>query len=469
MENSKKRQSSNLARRQNTPLKTQLPDQLLSHVTSFLGEVFKKQQLDKPNILVAFSGGLDSAVLLHILSESCQSINFSLTAMHVHHGLSTHADEWAMFCKDVCLDSNISFELHEIAVDQDSGLGVEASARFARYQALHSQGADFICVAHHQDDQAETLLLQLARGAGVKGLASMAKVDVERQLLRPLLNCSRVDLQNYANTHRLKWVLDESNADTQYDRNFVRHEVLPILRKRYKNIANILSRSASNLADASDMLDDLAKIDAEIVVNKNDQYLSVSISQLLNLTSQRQGNLIRWWLAQNKIVMPSAQLLKQILQQICHAKLDAKVKIKVAQKCYVMRYKGIAYLVNEAEFQQPINILWQGESLLTLPDHSRLVFTEKLGKGFAFQRGGSDIKLRIKYREGGERFKPDLLRPSRTLKYILQACHMPPWQRESLPLIFMDETLVIVPNIGVGSAFKAKEDELGLEVTWSIA
>jgi len=440
---------------------------ILNHIKLFLADVFLEQQLSNPLLLVAYSGGLDSTVLLHTFTQLQVQLSFEISVMHVHHGLSENADQWANFCTETCAGLNVPLAVTRVNIDKKSGLGIEATARSMRYQALNSVDADFICLAHHQDDQAETLLLQLARGAGVKGLAGMAQVDVERKLLRPLLGFSRAELEIYAKQNHMRWINDESNDNTQFDRNFVRHQVLPTLRERYPAIEQTLSRSAEHLAEASMLLDDLAQIDAVKVLDKTVQYQRVNLEALKMLSEARLANLIRWWLAQNQLSMPSAQQLQQILQQLLHAKSDASIKIKVSEKLNIRRYQDWAYLVGEPVVPAPINLLWRGEEVIRLPDHSRLIFIEKMGEGLAFKRDGGNIKLRIKNREGGERFKPELGRPSRTLKQILQANEIPPWQREQLPLVFMDETLVIIPNIGVDANLKAESHEMGLQITWS--
>lgn len=437
---------------------------LLVQTKLFLAELFSSQKLINPSLLVAFSGGLDSTVLLHVLTKLQDEFSFKLNAMHVHHGLSSHADEWVRFCEAFCTNLDIPFSTVEVDVDVHSGLGVEAAARNARYQALSFVEEDFICLAHHQDDQAETLLLQLARGAGVKGLAGMAQVDTGRRLIRPFLNFPQADLKAYAKQYQLHWIEDESNTDARFDRNFLRHKVLPVFDERYPAFSQALGRSAAHLADASNMLDDLATLDAAGALDQSQQ--SIDMLALGLLSRERQANLVRWWLANNKVSMPSTALLQQVLKQLLGAKSDAVVKVKVANKLHVMRYQGRAYLVHEFVASAPINICWQGESELLLPNRSRLIFTQKMGEGFAFRRGGSDIKLRIKNRDGGERFKPTLGRPNRTLKYMMQKSEIPPWQREQLPLIFMDETLVIIPNTGVDASMQAGSHELGLTVSW---
>ena len=437
-------------------------------IKEFLVDVFTQKKLANPKLVVAFSGGLDSCVLLHLLANLRKTLPFQLQAHHVNHGLSPNAASWANFCAEFCAKLNIPLTISKVTVEQNSGLGLEAAARAARYTALASTDADFICpdficLAHHQDDQAETLLLQLARGAGVKGLAGMAAIDLSRKLLRPLLDVPRTSLEAYANANKLAWIEDESNADTKFDRNFMRHEILPKLEAQYPAIKQTISRSATHLADCSALLDDLAELDAADALKQNTQRMS--LQTLASLSMPRANNLVRWWLAQNQLTMPSTLVLQQIVQQLLGAKADAAIQIKVSYSLTVRRYQGCAYLVPDSTVSVPINLLWQGEESVTLPDNSRLIFIQKLGEGFALNRV-KNIKLRIKNRVGGERFKPELGRPYRSLKQVLQTHAMPPWQREQLPLIFMDETLVIIPNVGVDANLQANTDEMGLVVNW---
>jgi tRNA(Ile)-lysidine synthase len=458
MVSSKKQSKSNLTAKKDVLI--------LSQLRLFLKAFFRRHHLLKPSLLIAYSGGLDSTVLLHAFHQLQSEIPFHLHVMHVHHGLSENADDWASFCEKTCVNLHVPFEMHTVRVDQRSGLGTEAAARQARYDALNSFSADFICLGHHQDDQAETLLLQLARGAGVKGLSGMAQIDIKRRLIRPLLNVSRADILAYAKQHQLQWIDDESNQNLKFDRNFIRHVLIPTFQEQYKSITKTLARSAMHMADASAMLDELAEMDAALVVENDGQYGVLKLDILQTLSIARQGNLVRWWFSKNKITMPSAVLLQQVLQQLQSARADATIKVKVADHLHVMRYKKFGYLVCESKNEAPINLLWQGEELVVLPNRSRLLFTIKQGQGFAFQRGGSDIKLRIKNREGGEHFKPALGRPKRSLKTMMQSSAIPPWQRTQLPLIFMDETLVIIPNVGVDAEMQAQSHEMGLSVNW---
>jgi tRNA(Ile)-lysidine synthase len=213
------------------------------------------------------------------------------------------------------------------------------------------------------------------------------------------------------------------------------------------------------------LLDDLASIDATQLDFDHANKRQLKLEGLKDLSLARTHNLLRWWLAQNAIAMPSTQQCLQISQQLLTAKVDAQINIKVADNLQIKRYQSVAYLVETQPALSPINQLWQGEDTIILPDSSVLHFSKILGAGLAINR--LDVgKLRIQYRNGGERFKADLNRPSRTLKHVLQNHALPPWVRERLPLIFMDETLVMIPNVGVDAQFSAQSHELGLQVCW---
>ena len=437
-------------------------------VSAFLVRVFTQKKIANPKLVLAFSGGLDSTVLLHLLVSINKILPFQLSAHHVHHGLSPNADSWANFCTEFCAKLNVPLTISDVKVEQNSGLGLEAAAREARYKALATSAADLICpdfilLAHHQDDQAETLLLQLARGAGVKGLAGMATVS--GKLLRPLLDVPRGHLEAYAKQHQLTWIDDESNADLRFDRNFMRHKVLPVLAQAYPSIRQTLSRSTQHMADGNELLDELALIDALQAGFDAKTNTTIGLSTLKNLSAPRVNNCLRWWLAQNGLQMPSQLQLQQITQQLMHAKQDAAIELKVSETCTLRRYQNRAYLVQELPPNAPINWLWQGEDVIHLPNKTQLIFSKKMGEGISLRKI-ENATLRIKFREGSERFKPHLGRPHRSLKVMLQNVDMPPWLRNQLPLIFINETLVIIPNVGVDAGLQASSDEMGLVVNW---
>ncbi|MEO8418655.1 MAG: tRNA lysidine(34) synthetase TilS [Methylophilaceae bacterium] len=416
-------------------------------------------------LLLAFSGGLDSRVLLELLALARRNLNFDLRAMHIHHGLSPNADDWANFCSATCASLNIPLQIEHVQVPLNSGLGLEAAARNARYEALMRVPADYILLAHHEDDQAETLLLQLMRGAGAKGMSGMAKRDEGRRLLRPLLDIPRAELAAFAQHRSLQWVEDESNHDVGYDRNYCRHQILPVLEQRFPAAKHTLARSAAHSAEASQLLDELAEIDAA----QYQQGQQLSLAGLTSLSEPRARNLLRWWLSSNQQALPGSHRLREMLRQLLSARTDAGVKIAVdsANGVWLRRYREFAYLEFNA-VTLPIAMVWQGESELCLPDNSRLVFEQKTGCGLAFARLGIN-KLRISHRMGGERFKPELAKPTRTLKHLLQEANMPPWQRERLPLIYCDDVLAVVPGVGVACSMQAGEQEPGLVIVWQQA
>lgn len=416
-------------------------------------------------LLLAFSGGLDSCVLLHLLVEHRPSLGFELQAMHVHHGLSPNADDWAAFCKKTCLDLNIPLQIARVEVARDSGAGIEAAARQARYQALLGAAADYVVLAHHQDDQAETLLLQLLRGSGVKGLAAMAMIDKERRLLRPLLDVTREELLQYATARQLSWIEDESNLDCRYDRNYLRHDLIPLIEARFKSAKKVLARTAGHMAESADLLDDLAQIDATcsaLSLREIRQRLPLDCLQKLSLPRGR--NLLRWWLSLNQLDMPNAARLEEMLNQLLSARADAVISVKIGSDAHLRRFRNEVYVEYRCD-SAPFSLLWSGQPQLELPDGSRLTFEKKTGQGLAFERLGID-KLRIASREGGERFKPDAQRPTRTLKHLLQEAGIPPWERQKLPLIYLDDELALVPGIGVTASMQAQPHDAGLVIEW---
>lgn len=415
-------------------------------------------------VLMAFSGGLDSRVLLEMLVRLQNTLGYQLHAMYVHHGLSKNADAWAEFCQNTCLTLNVPFKVVHVQVDKTTGLGVEAAARQARYDALTAENADFIALAHHQNDQAETFLLQLFRGAGVKGLSAMMAVDAQRRLIRPLLELPRSQLVQYAESLGLQWIEDESNQDTHFDRNFIRKIVLPAIEQRFAHVSASLARTAHHMSEAADLLEELAELDAVLCV----QNQQLNLTELAKLSFPRAKNVMRYWLISQQYLPPSTARLQEMLDQLLSAKPDANLKVAIGggEGASLRRYRNLAYIEQDAP-QVMIEMVWQGEPELRLPDGSRLIFQRKTGEGLAEKRLGIHT-LRITQRSGGERFKPVGVRPTRTLKHLLQEANVPPWQRDRIPLIYCDDALAIVPMVGVASHMQAAPTEEGLMVAWHL-
>ena len=416
------------------------------------------------SMTVALSGGVDSVVLLHLLHQLQKTHHFTLKASHVHHGLSKNADKWVKFCEKLCAKLSVPLDMHYIKLPQKKSLGIEGEARRLRYEKLLQSKTDLIVLAHHEDDQAETFLLQLIRGAGVKGLSSMAHFDDRRRLWRPLLNTSRTDIESYAKKHQLKWIEDESNQNTDFDRNFIRYKVLPILNNRFSHIIKVISRSSAHLAEAQYLLDELAQIDLISYLKSNNYKHKLHVKALDKLSNARAKNALRYWLEFNNQTMPSKDLLDELLRQVLTAKKDATIKIQLSKDYEIRRYQDEIYIVpKDIKRQKDYEIIWAGESEIILPNGQKLKFKKVKGRGINL-KFLDDKKLKIKNRQGGEFFKPDSKRPTKKIKQLLQESDLPPWERAFLPLVFVGDKLAFVPNYGVDINFQTKPKEVGLEV-----
>ena len=445
-----------------TPKKTK-PLSLLDVVENAFVSLSKSHKKIK-SMTVALSGGVDSVVLLHLLYQLQKTQNFTLKASHVHHGLSKNADKWVKFCEKLCTKLSIPLDVNYVKLPQKKSLGIEGEARQLRYEKLLKSQTDLVVLAHHEDDQAETFLLQLIRGAGVKGLSSMAHFDATRRLWRPLLNTSRIDIERYAKKHKLKWIKDESNQNIDFDRNFIRSKVLPLLKNRFDHIIKVISRSSSHLAEAQYLLDELAKIDLKSNLKSINYNHKLKVKDLEKLSNFRAKNVLRYWLEINDQMMPSKDLLDELLRQVLTAKKDATIKIHLSKDDEIRRYQCEIYIVpKNQQTHKNYEIIWAGESEIILPNGQKLKFKKVKGRGINL-KFLKDKKLKIRNRQGGECFKPDSKRPTKKIKQLLQESGLPPWERESLPLVFVGDQLAFVPNFGIDIRFQAKAKEVGLEV-----
>jgi len=416
------------------------------------------------SMTVALSGGVDSVVLLHLLHSLQKKHRFTLNAMHIHHGLSKNADRWVKFCEKLCRDLPVPLDIHYVKLPQKKSLGIEGEARQLRYEKLFQSKSDLIVLAHHADDQAETFLLQLIRGAGVKGLSSMAPFDDTRKLWRPLLKASRSDIESYAKLHKLKWIEDESNQNIDFDRNFIRSKVLPILKNRFNHIIKVISRSSTHLAEAQHLLDDLAKIDLKKHLKSINCINKIKVKSLNKLSLTRAKNVLRYWLEMNDQLMPSKDLLDELLRQVLTAKKDAELKIDLSKDVEIRRYKDEIYIVKKNQNKQKnYEIFWQGESEILLPNGSKLKFKKTKGKGIALYKL-KNKKLKITNRQDKQSLKLDSKRPSKSLKNLYQESNIPPWIRKDLPLIFIDQDLAFVPHLGISCSMKSEDSDKSLEI-----
>lgn len=451
MENSRKSNSTDLTR-QGADLAQKLAGQLATLIPPH------------SSILIAFSGGMDSVVLLHLLHQFSSRYSWRLAALHVHHGISPHADEWAAFCERRCAAYKLSFHLEQIDIQPLREQGIEAAARHFRYAAFARHSHDFLALAHHADDQAETFLLQLLRGAGVRGASAMPlSVSRDTQWVRPLLGCTRAELAEYAQLHHLTWIEDESNADDYYPRNFLRHQVLPVLEKRFPAYRQTLARSAQHFAEASSLLDELARQDAATAIQ--DDKLKVAALQALSVA--RAKNLLRYFLQTRGAPMPQSVQLDDMVGQLCNARDDAAVCVYYAG-WQVRRYQGEVYVLAALpNFYKGLQLSNQNLTALDwMPLNARLEFVSVQGAGISLKKlQAAAVTLRV--RQGGEALRPHAKASKRSLKNLLQEHHIPPWQRDRLPLLYSGASLVCVPGVATAAEFQASADEMGVELHFS--
>lgn len=454
--------------------------------------------LTPPHLLLALSGGVDSVVLLHTLTQLSERLPFTLSAMHVHHGLSPNADDWLQLCERLCLHQHIPFYSEKVHVSPQSGLGIEATARDARYQALERGrqrvSAEAVVTAHHMQDQGETLLLQLMRGAGVKGLSGMGQWDAERYLLRPLLAVPKAELLHYATEQQLTWVEDESNTDTSYDRNFMRQKVMPVMRERYPQLDNALLRSASHLAEAQTLLDMLADQDLR-ACDVREEWLgqSIALQPLHVLGDARAKNLLRYWFQQRHLRMPNTEQLQDYWQQLSSVKPHRYLHLPLQgqttnHRAYLHHYQQRLYCVGKPSALPQMPLIWQGHQHQVWGDW-QVQFKVSKGRGIALARLGispaaitlnkrygqpiplaDGIELLLTPRAGGEALQPDAKRPRRELKVIFQMLAVPPWQRAFYPVVQVKTnpesppTLVALAALAVDAGWRPGRNAYGLEI-----
>ncbi|RLJ62888.1 tRNA(Ile)-lysidine synthase [Sulfurisoma sediminicola] len=267
------------------------------------------------HLTLALSGGVDSVTLLHLLASLAPMAQFELAAIHVNHGLSENAEQWAAFCAILCQAKGIPLTIERVVVDRESPDGLEAAARRARHAAFAHASGDFIVLGHHRGDQAETLLFNLVRGTGLAGSAAMA--PRQRRLLRPLLTVSRAEIEAYAREQGLDWVDDESNRDTGFSRNFLRHEILEPLHRRFPAAERNLAAATGRFSEAVTLLDDLARIDLADQLD-----FPLAVATLASLSEPRARNALRYLLARRGIGIPSESRLVEALRQLLAAGHD---------------------------------------------------------------------------------------------------------------------------------------------------
>lgn len=404
-------------------------------------------------LAVAFSGGLDSTVLLHATIKAHGKKN--VYAFHVHHGIQKEADQWQAHCKAVAKKFGCHFDTRNVKLNKQSN--IESQARNLRYEALtqmcEAHKIQDLLLAHHLDDQAETVLIQLMRGAGLPGLSAMPQVKSNEliHLWRPFLNMRRKDLESYAEEHELTWIEDPSNQDESYRRNAVRKSILPSLEKFQKGAIENLARSAKHLGEAQGLLNQLADIDLGLIETK-EGLSKTNLIRLYKTSQPRATNALRRWLSKNGLAYPSEERLTAWWSELTQARLDAQLQWDHDQ-CVIRLWRGHLSITQDLNAQAKEKTKTEGEwTFKKLPANSKKPGIAKDRFEQAKQKG----LINTMAREGGEKFKVDLKRPRKSLKNLYQEAAIPPWQRD-VPLLYIGEELVAVSGIGISADWQTAE------------
>ena len=412
--------------------------------------------------LVAFSGGIDSTVLLHALSSIRERDPCEIIAIHVDHGLHPDSGDWEIHCRQFADNLGVSYSSCPVTVADVSHSGPEAAARQARYAVLQSQVQEGDCVlsAHHEDDQAETILLNLMRGSGIAGLAGIgAAQDFGRgRLLRPLLGVSGAAIDAYAKRHKLGWIEDPTNANIRFDRNFLRQEIVPRLATRWPAVTARLRQSADLASEASGLLKNLADID--LAASGSPERLG--IAALGALSPERQRNLLRQAISLCGLPPPPATRLYQAVHELIPAREDAQPLV-TWPGAELRRYRNHLYIM-PAMPERPdpsVQVLRPEASLNLGPGMGQLLLIADVDGGI--NPGLATAGLRVRYRNGGEEIRPAGHGCTRKLRKLLQQEGIVPWMRARLPLLYSGENLVAVADLWIAEECS---DDAGFGVCW---
>jgi len=425
------------------------------------------QRLPRPDhYWIAFSGGLDSSVLLHALAGLRDRLAAPLSAIHIDHRLQARSAEWAVHCRRQC--AALGIPLSDIVVDAAPrpGESPEAAARGARYQAIAAALGPraMLLTAHHRDDQAETLLLQLLRGAGVDGLAAMPLVRAwhDGWHARPLLDLPRAALRAWAVAARLHWIEDPSNAESLADRNYLRHQVIPALRARWPAAAANIAHSAALCGEAADLLLQQTRRDLAATLSVDGRYLRIDLLRRFSPAAAR--NLVRLWLRTRGVPPLPRRRLHGAIDQLCNARPDAAVCISWSGG-ELRRFRDQAWLVSGGPGEPPTGLIeWQGEQLALGAGLG--VLRRRLMPGGIDTRRWQQGRVQIGFRNAGLRCQPVGRAGSRTFKKIAQQFAIPPWLRDRMPLIYIDGELAAIPNACVCEPYAAAQGQSGWVVEW---
>jgi tRNA(Ile)-lysidine synthase len=402
-------------------------------------------------VFIAYSGGVDSHVLLHLCAVYRH--DFRLHAVYIHHGLQDVAEGWGQHCQATAEQLQIGFSLLRVNAHPAPGQSPEEAARNARYQALQAllNNGDVLMLAQHREDQLETVLLQLFRGAGLPGLSGMpAQCQFGKgQMVRPLLDASKQAILDYAQAQNLHWVEDPTNQQNDYDRNYLRNVILPNLKERWPASDKTVSRSAQHCAEAQSILTELAQelLNQVLLTEHN----TLDINKLLSFTQQKQHLIVRQWFKYLGLKMPPQSLLSRIFTEVIAAKTQSDPVLALAEHS-VRRYHGQLYCVPNFAVFDMSDKLWPRDQRVVTISKQMSITAYEASTGILAKQWQNAL-VTVRFRSGGETIKLPGRQGHHALKKLYQEAGIPPWQRTAMPLIYLDDKLAAVADLWISADF----------------
>ncbi len=453
-------------------------DHFHQQLSAFLQE---QDQLCQARCVVALSGGVDSTVLLALCNRLLQQgMIQQLRAIHIHHGLSAYADHWAQHVTTLCQRWQIPLSVHHVHCNSQQS--VEESARTARYHVFEQelQDGEWLLQGHHRDDQIETLLYRLIRGTGIDGMRGIphSRPLGQGRLIRPLLTTTRQEIEAWAAAHNLSWIEDDSNGDTRFDRNFLRHQIVPSLKQRWPGSGDNIIRFAEHCDETAALLQELAtddyrRLSAKQVLPGQEGVETLCCQGLLELSRARQNLLLRYWLDHHGISIPSQAMLRRIMDEVVAASDDA-VPLLTWGKMAVRRYRQqlfVGGILPKAEAPQMTRDSEQNVQLMTM-----------VGNGFvraettlSWRASTPSAPLAVRTIDGQWSLRGDLTvapfalpgrKGQKTLKKWLNELGVAPWLRERLPVLHRGDQLIAIPDVLVADGWQAEHGKEAWTLEW---
>lgn len=437
----------------------------LTHVKDILSEY-----PDAETCWIAYSGGLDSHVLLHVLAAIKTELKLELIAVYINHGISPCADQWQEHCRHICENYGMEFRSYSVEISQKTDQGIEALAREKRYEIFGDlmKTDDLLLTAHHLNDQVETMLLQLLRGSGPDGLVGMpqSRKFSAGYLLRPLLAYAKEYIHEYAFKESLYWVEDESNESNDYDRNFLRNKILPELFTHWPGALKTIQRAIAHQVDAKELIHEIATADL-LSVCEND-FAKINLQKFDALSCIRKKYVLRAWIKKNKLKIPNVHVIDRIIQEVILAHTDRNPGIEW-HGAEIRRYREYLYIMpalpaHDVQVRTP----WNMQQTLQLT--SGILSATSIIAGIADSGIRKDMlpegNVEVRYRQGGEKIRLPNREHTHDLKKLFQETGVLPWLRERIPLIYYEDILIAVGDLWIEHKYAATASEPAWQIKW---